>query len=158
MLFHNREFSEWAYLMITNYLRAQINKSRTDLYNLIFNYTEFGTFKNGQWKVRHSVPIYVVDYLVSKVFNWVMIWQLNYFFNPPKFTFSPKSYCLVLPRFTFILGRTSLIFQNSFDFSTFFRNFGSAEVTGISEMKEKQVFLLHFPRFFVTLQRFMHKC
>jgi precorrin-3B C17-methyltransferase len=64
-----------------------------------------------------------------------MIWQLNYFFNPPKFTFSPKSYCLVLPRFTFILGLTSLIFQNSFDFSTFLRNFaidmGKIIVAGI---------------------------
>ena len=98
--------------------------------------------------MRHSVPIYVVDYLVSKVFNWVMIWQLNYFFNPPKFAFSPKSYFLVLPRFAFILGRTSLIFQNSFDFSTFFRNFGSAEVTGISEMKRKTSFPFAFPSIF----------
>ena len=43
----------------------------------------------------------------------------------PNLPFSPKSYFLVLPRFAFILGRTSLIFQNSFDFSTFFRNFAA---------------------------------
>ena len=120
--------------------------------------------------MRHSVPIYVVDYLVSKVINWVTIWQLNSFTNPPQFAFSPYLDFFILPRLAYISGRIALIFQNRFRFTSFFRrstlgrrllfckNFGSAEVTGISEMKEKQVFLLHFPRFFVTLQRFMHKC
>jgi hypothetical protein len=53
-----------------------------------------------------------------------MIWQLNYFFNPPQFAFSPNLNFPVLPRIAFITGRIALIFQKPLFFTTFFRNFG----------------------------------
>jgi len=69
-------------------LPSRPNKTKTEQTSTIsFLIIPNGTFKNGQWKVRHSVPIYVVDYLVSKVFNWIMIWQLNFSANPPEFAF-----------------------------------------------------------------------
>ena len=47
----------------------------------------------------------------------------------PNFALSSFPYFLVLPRFAFILGRIALIFQNRFLFTSFFRNFGFAELT-----------------------------
>ena len=83
----------------------------------------------------------------------------------PNLPFSPKSYFLVLPRFAFILGRTSLIFTKSVALYKLFspldawvslafcKNFGSAEVTGISEMKRKTSFPFAFHSIFRNFGR-----
>jgi len=57
----------------------------------------------------------------------------NYFFISPKFAFSLKLNFLVFPRLAFISGRIALIFPNRFAFTSFFRNFGFAELTLHSE-------------------------
>ena len=50
------------------------------------------------------------------------IQQPNSFTNPPNYALSPFLYFLILPRFTFIIGRIALILQNPLFFTSFFRN------------------------------------
>ena len=48
------------------------------------------------------------------------IWQPNSFTNPPQFAICLKLNFFILPLFAIILGRTALIFQNRFAFTSFF--------------------------------------
>ena len=76
------------------------------------------------------------------------IQQPNSFTNPPQFAFSPKLYFLILPRLAFISGRIALILQNPLFFTSFFRNFGFAELTMHSAMKRKTSFSFALHSFF----------
>jgi len=67
-------------------------------------------------------------FLISKVINWVTNKKPNSFTNPPQFAFCPKLNFLILPRLAFISSQISLIFQNRFDFTSFFRNFAQETI------------------------------
>ena len=129
------------------YLCPQITKTRQDMEIISI---ERSTYEVIGLPLRLSMNCWRVSIASSQRWrrwlNEVTIWQPNSFTNPPQFAIWPKLKFFILPRSAFISGRIlalasvsqkrlALIFQNRFAVTSFFRNFGYAELTMHSERK-----------------------
>ena len=124
LLFHKREFSEWAYLKIMVYLCPQITKNKLDMEVISIVRS---TYEVIGLPLRLSKNCWRASTASSRKWrrwlNEVTIWKPNSFTNPPQFAFSPNLNFPVLPCLSLISGRIALIFQNPSFVTDFFRNF-----------------------------------